>query len=97
MAIQKYFEGSGRMELSAVLQQKQSEKKRKKKREVPTPDPRAQPKKSDITAALMDAGIRKGGVSSEQVVVLMEEECKIDVEKSREVLGRRSKGCCSVM
>ena len=85
------------MELSAVLQRKQSEKKKRKKREVATPDPRARPKKSDVTAALMDAGIGKGVVSTEQVVVLMEEECKIDGEKSGEVLGRRSKGCCSVM
>ena len=85
------------MELSAVLQRKQNEKKKRKKREVPTPDPRARPKKSDVTAALMDAGIGKGVVSTEQVVVLMEEECKIDGEKSGKVLGRRSKGCCSVM
>ena len=85
------------MEVSAVFQRKQSEKKRKK-RETPTPAQRTLFKKSGITTASMDAGIEKEVVvSSEQVVVLMGEECKTAGEKSGEVLGHRSKGCCSVM
>ena len=98
--------GSGRMSVrekpsqnhaSAVLQRKQSEKKRKKREVLLPPDPRAPPKKSDVAAATMDEGIGKGGASPDQVVVIVEEGCKIEGAKSQEVLGGKSKGCCSVM